>query len=94
LVEANVKGIIVAEMPSGTAPPAQNEALVEASRNGVLIVKSRRSNSGRQYIHTKDLSTEIIAADNLNPQKARVLAMIALATTTDRNEIRRMFFAY
>jgi L-asparaginase len=94
LVEAGTKGIVIAGMPSGTAPPAQNEALVKASRDGVLVVKSRRSNAGRQYIHVKDVDTGIISADNLNPQKARVLAMLALATTNDRNEIRRMFLEY
>ena len=94
LVEAGAKGIVIAGMPSGTAPPAQNAALVKASRDGVLVVKSRRSNAGRQYIHAKDVDTGIISADNLNPQKARVLTMIALAQTSDRNEIRRMFLEY
>jgi len=94
LVEAGAKGIVIAGMPSGTAPPALNAALVKASRDGVLVIKSRRSSSGRIYIHVKDVDTGIISADNLNPQKARVLAMIALATTNDRNEIRRMFLEY
>jgi L-asparaginase len=94
LVEAGAKGIVIAGMPSGTAPPAQNAALVKASHDGVLVVKSRRSNAGRQYIHAKDVDTGIISADNLNPQKARVLTMIALAQTGDRNEIRRMFLEY
>jgi len=36
----------------------------------------------------------MIAGDNLNPQKCRVLAMLALAQTDDREEIRRMFLTY
>jgi L-asparaginase len=94
LIEVGAKGIVIAGMPSGTAPPAQHEALVKASREGVLVVKSRRSNAGRQYIHAKDFDTGIISADNLNPQKARVLAMLALSKTNDRDEIRRMFAEY
>jgi len=94
LVEAGAKGIVIAGLPSGSLPPAQGEALVEASRRGVLVVKSRRSSAGRQYIHTKDIDTGIISGDNLSPQKARILAMLALAKTSDRDEIRRMFLEY
>jgi L-asparaginase len=36
----------------------------------------------------------IISADNLNPQKARVLAMLALTKTTDTEEIQRFFDTY
>ena len=85
---------VIAGPPSGTAPPLQDKALVKASLDGVLVVKSRRSSAGRQYIHAKDVDTGIISADNLNPQKARILAMLALATAEDRNEIRRMFLEY
>jgi L-asparaginase/Glu-tRNA(Gln) amidotransferase subunit D len=35
-----------------------------------------------------------VAADNLNPQKARVLAMLALAHAKDRAAIERMFSEY
>jgi len=36
----------------------------------------------------------MIPADNLNPQKARILLMLALTRTADRNEILRMFAEY
>jgi L-asparaginase len=36
----------------------------------------------------------MIPADNLNPQKARILLMLALTKTTDPKEIRRMFLEY
>ena len=39
-------------------------------------------------------SMGMIPADNLNPQKARILLMLALTRTTDRNEILRMFAEY
>ena len=34
----------------------------------------------------------MIPADTLNPQKARILLMLALTKTNDPKEIRRMFF--
>lgn len=94
LVDAGARGLVVAALPSGYLPRGQKDALVEASRNGVLVVHSRRSHSGRQYIRSKDADTGIVAGDNLNPQKARVLAMLALSKTTDRAEIKRMFAEY
>jgi L-asparaginase/Glu-tRNA(Gln) amidotransferase subunit D len=36
----------------------------------------------------------MVPGDNLNPQKARVLLMLALTKTRDLNEIRRMFLEY
>jgi L-asparaginase len=36
----------------------------------------------------------MVAADNLNPQKARILLMLALTRTSDIPEIRRMFTVY
>jgi L-asparaginase len=35
-----------------------------------------------------------VVADNLNPQKARVLAMLALTRTDDVREVQRMFDEY
>ena len=35
-----------------------------------------------------------VAADNLNPQKSRILLMLALTRTSDVKEIRRMFAEY
>lgn len=36
----------------------------------------------------------MIPADTLNPQKARILLMLALAKTNDIAEIKRMFAEY
>ena len=60
MVEAGAKEIVIAGLPSGTAPPLQDKALVKASLDGLLVVKSRRSSAGRQYIHAKDVDTGII----------------------------------
>jgi L-asparaginase len=43
---------------------------------------------------SEDRDAGFVAADNLNPQKARVLAMLALTRTTDPGEIRRIFSEY
>ena len=37
---------------------------------------------------------EFVDADNLNPQQARILLMLALTKTSKMNEIQRMFEQY
>ncbi|MBA2328337.1 MAG: L-asparaginase 2, partial [Flavisolibacter sp.] len=48
-----------------------------------------------QYVGTFDDSKlGTIASDNLNPQKARILLMLALTITNDKNKIQEMFLIY
>ena len=98
MVEAMVAGgtrcIVNAGLPSGNPTPAQREALIEASRQGVLVVQSSRSGSGRVTQRTNMTEVGFVSADSLNPQKARVLAMLAQTVTEDRDEIGRIFRTY
>jgi len=41
-----------------------------------------------------DRALGFVGGDTLTPQKARVLAMLALAQTSNRDEIARMFREY
>jgi L-asparaginase/Glu-tRNA(Gln) amidotransferase subunit D len=43
---------------------------------------------------TDDADVGPIAGDTLNPQKARILPMLALMKMTERREITRMFNEY
>ena len=94
-VAAGAKGIVSAGLPSGSPSPAQKEALKGAAKAGIAIVQSSRAGSGR-VIDDKVALREagFIAADNLTPQKARILLMMALTVTTDTDEIRRIFETY
>ena len=59
-----------------------------------VIVRSNRTGNGR-VIARKEYDAEgMLPADNLNPQKARILLMLALTQTRDGAEIRRMFREY
>jgi L-asparaginase len=70
------------------------EALLEARKRGVLIVMSSRAGSGRVLPRTVLRRQDLVVADNLTPQKARVLAMLALTRTNDPGEVQRMFDEY
>lgn len=93
-VAAGAKGIISAGFAPGMAPPADLEAMTEAVKQGVTVVQSSRAGSGRIYRSQRLTEAGILAADNLNPQKARILLALALTKTSDPVEIARIFATY
>ena len=58
------------------------------------IVRSKRTGSGRVVPLGAYDERGMIPADTLNPQKARVLLMLALTVTDDVDDIQRMFREY
>ncbi|KKB81193.1 asparaginase [Devosia soli] len=93
-VAAGAKGIVSAGFAPGMAPPGQMVALERAAKAGVVVVQATRAGSG--VVHDSDRLAEInfIPADNLNPQKARILLALALTRSSERAEIMRMFKTY
>jgi L-asparaginase len=93
-VAAVARAIVSAAMAPGVTTPAEGDALDEARRAGVLVVVSSRAGSGRVLPRASLVKRGFVVADNLNPQKARVLAMLALTRTDDPAEVQRMFNEY
>jgi L-asparaginase len=93
-VAAGARAIVSAALPPGVVTPAETEALLEARKRGVLIVMSSRAGSGRVLPRTVLRRQDLVVADNLTPQKARILAMLALTRTNDPGEVQRMFDEY
>jgi len=95
-VQAGVKGIVYAGVGNGNAPAAALEALAAAAQQGIAVVRSSRLPSGpsTQGNEVDDNRLGFAASWMLNPQKARVLLMLALTKTTDYQEIQRMFWEY
>ncbi len=75
-----------------TAAVKEVAALPAASRPA--LVRSSRVGNGRVTATAAFDAMGIIPADTLNPQKARILLMLALTKTKDPKEIRRMFAEY
>jgi L-asparaginase/Glu-tRNA(Gln) amidotransferase subunit D len=71
-------------------------ALVEARKKGVIIVRSSRVGQGivARNGEANDDELDFVVSDTLNPQKARILLMLALTKTHDTKEIQRMFYTY
>jgi L-asparaginase len=93
-VQAGAKGIVSAGFAPGFAPPGQFEALKEAAAHGVVVVQCTRAGSGRTFRSTRLADAGFLIADNLNPQKARILLAVALTVTHDLEEIARIFRTY
>jgi L-asparaginase len=107
-VDAGARGLVIASAGAGAVSGTQAEALGYATRRGVHVVMSTRAGSGRiaprqpgRSGEERDGSAEEarerafrVAAEDLAPLKARVLLMLALTKTNDRDEIQRMFTEY
>jgi L-asparaginase len=97
-INNNAAGIIIAGTGNGSFDKAIMESVKNAVKEGILVVRSSRVFSGKvttQYVGTFDDSKlGTIVSDNLNPQKARILLMLALTITKDKNKIQEMFLAY
>ena len=97
LVEHGVKGIIVdgtgAGSPTGGVT-GQTEAIKRAQAKGVVVAVTARTRGGRVQDTPRRRESKIVPADNLTPEKARMLLQIALTKTSDLNEIQRIFGEY
>ncbi len=93
-VAAGAKGIVSAGFAPGFPGTADGAALVEAIGQGVTVVQSTRAGSGRTFRGERFRKNGILIADNLNPQKARILLALALTVTTEPAEIERIFATY
>jgi len=91
---AGAKGIVSAGFAPGFPGTADSAALDEAIASGVVVVQSTRAGSGRTFRGERFRRSGILIADNLNPQKARILLALALTVTTEPAEIERIFATY
>jgi L-asparaginase len=98
LVKLGSQGIVFAGTGAGDLSTPEREALKPLMKMKPearpVLVRSSRTGNGR-VVNTKDYEPfGTIAADNLNPQKARILLMLALTKTRDPAELRRIFSEY
>ena len=107
-VDEGAKGIVMATAGAGATSGTQNQGLAYAARKGVFIVTSTRTGAGRitpppargsapavppteDQIRRRQFT---VAAEDHIPVKARILLMLALTKSKDRDEIQRMFSEY
>jgi L-asparaginase len=92
-VDLGARGLVVAAAGAGAISGTQSDGLAYAVGRGVTVVATTRAGSGR-ISGTRRLGAALLGGEDLAPVKARVLLMLALATTKDPAEIQRMFLEY
>lgn len=94
IVAGNPAGIVSGGVGDGLIYGAVEKILIDAAKTGVVVVRSARVGTGITTREADDATKQFVAADNLNPQKARVLLMLALTLTKDPDAIQKMFQTY
>ena len=87
-------GLVVAGFGSGTFPPVFLDAARRLAADGIPVVLASRSSSGRTIMTPKKAEAGFIVADDLHPQKARILLMLALTKGHERQAIQEMFYRF
>lgn len=88
---AGATGIVAAALAPGFLTPAERSAMAEAIAHGCTVVLSSRAGSGRTFPTRRYGEEGFLNADNLNPQKARILLMLGLTRGKDQAAIARLF---
>jgi L-asparaginase len=88
-VANGAKGIVVAGSGNGSLSSIGSAAAKKATEAGVHVVRSTRVGSG--IVTPGDGG---LTSDSLNPQKARILLMLALTQTNEAGKIQEYFNEY
>lgn len=94
LFEHGTKAIVVAGSGAGSMHKNQKDVLKELLKKGLKVVVSSRVVAGCVAVSDSDEKLGFISAEDLNPQKARVLLMLALTKTSDPKKIQEYFLKY
>jgi L-asparaginase len=98
LRDDTVQGLVVADTGLGDVPESMFDAIQQARERGIPVVISTRVPTGRVFplgaSKGSALSLEKIGcvlADDLSPQKARILLMLALTKTRDPKALQKYY---
>lgn len=100
LIDASVahgaKGIVIAGVGNGNMNHTSLQAAANAARKGIVVVRSSRVVTGTvgRNVEVNDDEMNLIASDELNPQKARILLMLALLKPRSPAEVQNLFYSY
>ena len=95
-VDAKFDGIVLAGVGDGNFYKDVFTVAEKAQNSGIQIVRSSRCPTGPTCLNSEvdDAKYHFVAALDLNPQKARVLLMLALTKTHDWQQIQEYFKKY
>jgi len=88
------QGVVLAGVGGGSGTGAIKESAEKAIKEGLVVVSSSRTATGRAILSPGRQKSGLIVADDLPPLKARILLMLALSVTKDLQVIQEMFYDY
>jgi L-asparaginase type II len=95
LIDASkADGLVIAGFPTGSGTPAMDEAVKRVTAKGIPVVMTHRGGAGRVTDTRAKEARPLIWGDNLTPQKARILLMLALTRTRDAAALQKIFETY
>ena len=91
-----IKGLVLAGFGDGNIPASWRTLLKPAREKGIVIVRSTRVAAGMitPDYNQLDSTYDLVCAHSLNPQKARILLMLALMQDNDVRRIQSLFDCY
>lgn len=94
VTQGQAEGLVIAGFPTGSGSPAMDEAVKRVAAKGIPVVMTNRGGMGRVTDTRPKEKRALIWGDNLTPQKARILLMLALTTTKDPGALQQIFQKY
>ena len=96
LGKSGVKAIVHAGTGNGSVADRIVPVLQKLRGDGVQIIRSSRVSDGFVIRNAEqpDDKYDWVVAHDLKPQKARILAMVALTKTNDPKQLQRIFWEY
>lgn len=93
VIASGYRGVVWAGTGNGNLPKVIRPAASEGVKRGLVFVRSSRSSFGivERNDELDDDALGFVTADSLNPQKARILLMLALTQTSDPTKIQELF---
>ncbi len=95
-VASGAKGLVIAGVGNGNMTAGALESLAAQSKKGVVCVRSTRVATGQvgRNVEVDDDKLGLVASDDLNPQKSRVLLRLALLKQRSLADMQRLFQEY
>ncbi|MCZ6874551.1 MAG: asparaginase [bacterium] len=92
--QGGADGLVLVGFGSGSFPPDFLAVGKDVAQQGIPVVLASRATRGRVIITPRKAAAGFIVADDLLPQKARILLMLALTITQEQQAIQEMYYRY
>ncbi|TNC15243.1 asparaginase [Methylobacterium terricola] len=95
-VQGGAKAIVHAGTGNGSVAGYAVDTLKDLRAKGTVVIRSSRVGDGfvLRNAEQPDDQYDWVVAHDLNPQKAKILAAVALTKTNDTKELQRIFWEY